>query len=73
MTWVCDECYSAMEVERIDCKTRVVHCPECGNSWYIDNEDEIINSSYGDDIPECCSACGGPYPSCMTSCKIFDD
>lgn len=74
MTWVCDECYSAMEVTRVDRKTRVVHCPECGNEWLIDNEDEIINDPCSDDdMPECCAACGGPYPSCMTSCKIFDD
>lgn len=26
-----------------------------------------------DDIPEGCSACGGPYPDCTTSCKMFDE
>lgn len=24
-------------------------------------------------IPPGCAACGGPYPQCTTSCKIFDD
>ena len=24
-------------------------------------------------IPPGCAACGGPYPKCKTSCKIFDD
>lgn len=24
-------------------------------------------------MPEGCRACGGPYPSCTTSCKLFDD
>ena len=73
MTWVCDECYSAMEVTRLDRKTRLVRCPQCGNDYCIDNEDEIINDYCNEDIPECCVACGGPYPDCMTSCKIFDD
>lgn len=26
-----------------------------------------------DDIPEGCSACGGDYPHCMSSCSLFDD
>lgn len=26
-----------------------------------------------DDIPEGCRACGGPYPSCTSSCPLFDD
>ena len=25
-----------------------------------------------DEVPEGCRACGGPYPSCMDSCPIFD-
>lgn len=25
------------------------------------------------DIPECCIACGGPYPSCKDGCPLFDD
>lgn len=33
--------------------------------WSDDDDD--------DDIPECCIACGGPYPSCMSSCSLFDD
>lgn len=24
-------------------------------------------------IPEGCRACGGPYPSCKSSCNMFDD
>ena len=26
-----------------------------------------------DEVPGGCRACGGPYPSCMDSCPIFDD
>lgn len=29
---------------------------------------------FGDDVPpEGCIACGGPYPYCKSSCKVFDD
>jgi len=29
---------------------------------------------FGGRIPPAgCRACGGPYPSCMTSCSMFDD
>lgn len=41
-----------------------------------DEEDEYpLPDDYEseEDIPECCIACGGPYPQCTTSCKIFDD
>lgn len=26
-----------------------------------------------EDLPEACSACGGPYPLCMDGCNLFDD
>ena len=45
-------------------------------STYEDEEDNYpLPDDYEpeEDIPECCIACGGPYPQCTTSCKIFDD
>lgn len=33
---------------------------------------EYYNQKYKK-IPIGCSACGGPYPDCKTSCKLFDD
>jgi uncharacterized C2H2 Zn-finger protein len=27
---------------------------------------------YSEKVPSGCSACGGPYPSCKTSCNVFD-
>lgn len=42
----------------------------------FDDEDEEDEDNYYDDeeeIPEGCAACGGPYPSCKTSCNIFED
>ena len=39
-----------------------------------DDWDTVIHKAYGEDIPpEACRACGGPYPQCKTSCKLFDD
>lgn len=37
-----------------------------------DYEDEDDDDDY-EGIPQCCAACGGPYPDCMTACSIFDD
>ena len=50
----------------------------CDHCQYILDDDEVLDEPEGeieglDDIPECCRACGGPYPSCQTSCSIFDD
>ncbi len=40
-------------------------------------EDEEAYRIYGkvdwDEEPEVCKACGGPWPDCMDSCKLFDD
>lgn len=57
------------------------------NFWYeskyeedlADAADEHYKEVFGeypndlDEMPEVCKTCGGPYPDCMTSCKIFDD
>lgn len=67
----------------------VPDCPECGGEMgynYVKNEckckdcgavfdsDELDWDDENEDgIPYGCRACGGPYPDCMTSCKIFDD
>ena len=59
-------------------------CPSCG--WKVDVMDyeyeedeeeewteEILKAYDGDVPPAGCRACGGPYPQCKTSCKLFDD
>lgn len=48
-------------------------CADCAlvereNILHEDDDDEE-----DDDIPEGCAACGGPYPSCKSSCSMFDD
>lgn len=45
---------------------------------YEDDEEvewaSSVHKSYGGDIPPAgCRACGGPYPHCKTSCKLFDN
>ena len=37
---------------------------------YIDDPDDDDD---GDGMPEGCAACGGPWPSCQTSCSMYDD
>ena len=77
---ICNECGAIMD--RVD--DEVYACPSCG--WSVDvmdyeyeSEDdeewteETLNMFGGDVPPEGCRACGGPYPQCMTSCKLFDD
>ena len=70
--WYCDECDSYLNTQpgfSADCGEW--ECTKCGCVNYI-NEDEIIEEDE-DGVPEGCQACGGPYPDCKYSCKIFDD
>lgn len=41
----------------------------------VDNEitEEDAWADPVNNMPQCCVACGGPFPQCTTSCKIFDD
>lgn len=74
--YICDECGSNME----KADEEVLVCPSCKHSVDIedyghehDYDDYYSSIKEEDDEPECCKSCGGPYPSCMTSCKFFDD
>lgn len=73
MAYFCSECGTKMA----KADDEVLVCPQCQHSVDIadyEHEEESFSSaqSYLDE-PECCRACGGPYPNCKTSCKIFDD
>lgn len=46
-------------------------CKNCNKVFDADYISSIHEAEM--DMPFCCEACGGPYPQCMTSCKIFDD
>lgn len=63
-------------------------CPTCGAEGSIEydnvNKEYYVSVAesytyeeiYSDPIrnePDCCKACGGPYPNCLSSCKMFDD
>lgn len=78
------EYYDCFECKaRMDLVDDVLVCPNCGHSveleeWAFEEEAyEEFQSSFGYtsalEQPECCRACGGPWPDCETSCKIFDD
>lgn len=59
-----------------------LECPDCDSIavYFTDGSVELRSREdyediyeERDDMPECCVACGGPYPNCTTSCKIFDN
>lgn len=52
MTWVCDKCYSEMEFEHIERNYNRVHCPTCGEEWYVDDKEEYINEPYSSEDDE---------------------
>ena len=68
--FICKECGALMDLDG------VLRCPSCGYS--VEREDYDYEEYFDDDcdddrIPTGCMACGGPYPQCTTSCKLFDD
>ncbi|MCI9004412.1 MAG: hypothetical protein HFH39_04060 [Lachnospiraceae bacterium] len=72
--YYCIECGAPMEAA----DDTVLVCTSCGHSVDIDDyndeeEDYYDGTDAEEDIPEGCAACGGPYPECMISCKVFDD
>lgn len=80
---ICNECGAIMDLEEGD-ECDMFVCPSCG--WAIDRMEyeydngeeeewtpEMLNMYGGDVPPAGCRACGGPYPSCITSCELFDD
>lgn len=46
-------------------------CFNCG--CIMDENDLVFDDFIEDDIPWGCKTCGGPYPLCTTSCKMFDE
>lgn len=81
---ICNHCGAVMD-RREDPKggCDIYACPSCG--WevdemdyeYEDSEEEwtegTLESYKGNVPPAGCRACGGPYPHCKTSCKLFDN
>jgi predicted RNA-binding Zn-ribbon protein involved in translation (DUF1610 family) len=82
---ICNKCGAIMDrKEGPNGRDDIYACPSCG--WKVDVMDyeyeedeeeewteEILKAYDGDVPPAGCRACGGPYPQCKTSCKLFDD
>jgi hypothetical protein len=62
----CHDCDTLMDYSQ---QLERFRCGCCGKE--IAEEDYMEESD--DSIPFVCRTCGGPYPQCMTSCKMFDD
>lgn len=46
-------------------------CPHCG--FIMDEGDWDYQAEDEGDMPWVCKTCGGPWPQCQTSCKLFDN
>lgn len=77
---ICNDCGAVMHMQTGDSGELV--CPACGwqvhTTDYIYEEeaewDQSILQAYNGDVPPAgCRACGGDYPNCKTSCKLFDE
>lgn len=69
--FICKECNELMNLDG-----NKLLCPSCGYSVKHDEYDADYDLYFVDDDSEPpigCQACGGPYPQCKTSCKLFDD
>lgn len=69
---ICNRCGAVMdrkEDPRGGCD--IYACPSCG--WEIDERGDSCLVFRDDMPPAGCRACGGPYPHCKASCKMFDD
>lgn len=77
---ICNRCGAVMDLN----EQYNYICPGCG--WEVDSMEyeydygeelewspNMLDMFDGDIPPECCIACGGPYPDCKLSCKLFDD
>lgn len=63
----CPRCYEIMGYSQANSEFK---CPACG---HVEKEDDVSYEPIREEIPVGCAACGGPYPQCKISCKMFDD
>ena len=78
--WYCDECGAYLNSQLgFTTFSGEWTCTECGaendvsEDNIIDQPDDYIMLNDDPDMPEGCAACGGPYPNCTDSCKLFDE
>ena len=78
MKYICKQCGGKMS---LSADNLVVICDKCGD-WveiedydtiYVDYAEMSFSSEEPLNIPEGCRACGGAYPSCKSSCSLFDE
>lgn len=55
----------------MDETTTFLSCDECDVFVYKPGYEPT--EEFDEQVPEGCAACGGPYPSCKSSCNLFDD
>lgn len=71
---ICNNCGAIMDRRR-DPKEGydILKCPNCGDEVNEFEYEYEADEDEDDAIPVGCAACGGPYPQCTISCKLFDD
>jgi len=69
----CPDCPRCGETMKYSYIASEFKCFDCG--FLIDEQDMDFDIDYDDpnNPPYGCSVCGGPWPHCKTSCKLFDD
>lgn len=80
---ICNDCGAIMDrEERPEEKCSVYICPLCGceadvMEYEYENDEEwtseMLNMYEGDVPPAGCRNCGGPYPDCIVSCRLYDE
>lgn len=68
--WECAICkYSITDEESAEGEG----CPSLESTYARDYDDYFSRMNLSDNKPACCEACGGPWPDCESSCKLFND
>ena len=68
----CPECPICGTIMKFSYCKAEFKCFECGHAMDECDWDDIIGEDESEP-PFVCDVCGGPYPQCQTSCKLFDD
>lgn len=74
----CAECGKRREQTNMMWYAGQFYCLDCGGKLGIDpdpyyNQWLFDGAEDDDDMPEGCSACGGDWPNCTTSCPLYDE
>lgn len=46
--WICNNCYSVMNVKKEGRNRYLIECPNCDTYWYVDKDGEMINDDNED-------------------------